>query len=85
LQQRGLSLGSVELSDVDPDAELREAFRVFDKKTRGDGYIPAADLRRIMTTMGDALDDEQVDEMFADAGVKPDSKVNFEQWKNMFG
>jgi len=71
------------VNDVDPDAELREAFRVFDKD--GDGYIPAADFRRIMTTMGEALDDEQVDEMFADAGVKPDSKVNFEQWKNMFG
>lgn len=45
----------------DAEKELREAFRVFDRDNSG--TISAAELRRMLTSLGENLTDEQVDEM----------------------
>lgn len=42
---------------VDEEVELRESFKVFDKN--GDGYISAAELRHVMTTLGEKLTDDE--------------------------
>merc|ERR1712008_353311 len=49
------------MKDTDSEEELKEAFRVFDKD--GNGFISAAELRHIMTNLGEKLTDEEVDEM----------------------
>jgi calmodulin len=41
--------------------EIKEAFKVFDKD--GNGFISAAELRHVMTNLGEKLTDEEVDEM----------------------
>lgn len=41
--------------------EIREAFKVFDKD--GNGFISAAELRHVMTNLGEKLTDEEVDGM----------------------
>merc|ERR1711865_641239 len=47
--------------------ELIEAFKVFDRD--GNGFISAAELRHVMTNLGEKLTDEEVDEMIREADV----------------
>ena len=51
-------------------------FRVFDKKNSG--YITSADLRHVMTSMGEKLTQEEVDDMINDASPSGDGKVNYD-------
>merc|ERR1719189_413609 len=44
-------------NNKDSEEEVREAFRVFDKE--GNGYISAAELRHIMTNLGEKLSEEE--------------------------
>ena len=60
----------------DTEEEIREAFRVFDKD--GSGFISAAELRHIMTNLGEKLTDEKVDEMIRKADTNGDGQVNYE-------
>merc|ERR1719378_340845 len=46
------------MKDTDTEEEIREAFRVFDKD--GNGFISAAELRHVMTNLGEKLTDEEV-------------------------
>ena len=64
------------MRDSDSEDELREAFRVFDKD--GNGYISAAELRHVMTNLGEKLTDEEVDEMIREADLDGDGMVNYE-------
>jgi calmodulin len=49
------------------EQEIIEAFQVFDRD--GNGMISAAELRHIMTSIGEKLTDEEVDEMLREAEV----------------
>ncbi|RUP42862.1 calmodulin [Jimgerdemannia flammicorona] len=51
----------------DQISEFKEAFKVFDKD--GNGFISAAELRHVMTSLGKTLSDEEVDEMIRKADV----------------
>ena len=50
--------------------------QVFDKD--GNGYISAAELRHVMTNLGEKLTDEEVDEMIKEADIDGDGQVNYE-------
>jgi calmodulin len=71
-----LTMMSRKMNNVDSDEELREAFRVFDRD--GDGFISAAELRHVMTNLGEKLTDEEVDEMIREADIDGDGQVNYE-------
>ncbi|OPJ76413.1 calmodulin, striated muscle [Patagioenas fasciata monilis] len=76
-----LLLMARKMRDTDSEEEMREAFRVFDKD--GNGYISAAELRHIMTNLGEKLTDEEVDEMIREADFNDDGQVNYEEFVRM--
>jgi calmodulin len=61
------------MKDSDTEEEIREAFRVFDKD--GNGFISAAELRHVMTNLGEKLTDDEVDEMIREADIDGDGQV----------
>lgn len=50
--------------------------RVFDKD--GNGLINAAELRHVMTNLGEKLTDQEVDEMMKEADIDGDGQLNYE-------
>lgn len=52
--------------------------QVFDKD--GNGFISAAELRHIMTNLGEKLTDEEVDEMIREADVDGDGQINYDEF-----
>ncbi|KAH6558449.1 hypothetical protein KP509_1Z063000 [Ceratopteris richardii] len=65
-----LPLMARKMKDTDSEEELKEAFKVFDKERNG--FISAAELRHVMTNLGEKLTDEEVDEMVREAGIDPE-------------
>ena len=49
----------------------------------GNGFISAAELRHVMTNLGEKLTDEEVDEMIHEAGVNGDGLINYEEFVMM--
>jgi len=65
----------------DNEEELKEAFKVFDKDNNG--YISAAELRHVMTNLGEKLTDEEVEEMIKEADTDGDGQVNYDEFVKM--
>ena len=49
---------------------------MFDKN--GDGFITATELRLVMSSLGENLTDSDVEEMFAEADVNKDGRIDYE-------
>jgi calmodulin len=76
-----LTLMARKMKDVDSEEEIIEAFKVFDKE--GNGFISAAELRHIMTNLGEKLTDEEADEMIREADVDGDGMINYVDFVKM--
>jgi len=82
---RGPSFGMPELVQVmarcrgetrnRPD-EIRESFSVFDRD--GTGRISMAELKHVMTTVGEKLSDQEVDAMIREIDVDRDGQIIYE-------
>ena len=51
-----------------------EAFKVFDRDNNG--FISAAELRHVMTSIGEKLTDDEVDEMIREADQDGDGRID---------
>ena len=71
-----LTMMARKMKDTDTEEDKQEAFRVFDKDVNG--YISAAELRHVMTNLGEKLTDEEVEEMIREADVDDDGQVSYE-------
>lgn len=63
------------LSDPDSEGKIVESFKVFDKEENG--LISAAVLRHSLTTMGEVLADDEVDEMIQEQDIDANGNVNY--------
>lgn len=66
------------LKDVDREAEIREAFKVFDKN--GDGFISLDELKSVMTNLGEKLSQRELDEMMQEADTDGDKQIDYKEF-----
>lgn len=66
------------MKDTDSEEEIREAFKVFDRDNNG--FISAAELRHVMTSIGEKLTDDEVDEMIREADQDGDGRIDCMFW-----
>ena len=64
--------------ETDTKEDICKAFKVFDDK--GTGTIPIEELRFVLTNMGDALSEDEVDELIKQADQNKDGKVHYEEF-----
>nr|CDS22230.1 calmodulin [Echinococcus granulosus] len=64
-----------------PDAEMLEAFRVFDHNN--DAYIDHEEIKRTMHFLGETVSDDDVRAMIKEADADHDGLVDFEEFKRM--
>lgn len=80
------------MKDTDSEEEIREAFKVGDYVTLekgshtdnwgqvfdrdNNGFISAAELRHVMTSIGEKLTDDEVDEMIREADQDGDGRID---------
>jgi calmodulin len=67
--------------ETDTEEEVINAFKVFDKE--GNGNISTTELRHIMTTLGDKITEEEIDEMLREADIDGDGFINYEEFVRM--
>ncbi|KAL0214688.1 hypothetical protein P9112_006872 [Eukaryota sp. TZLM1-RC] len=76
-----LTMMARKMKDADSEEEVREAFRVFDKD--GNGFISAAELRHVMTNLGEKLTDEEIDEMIREADIDGDGQIDYAEFTKL--
>ena len=67
---------SKKIQDTDTEEEIKDAFKVFDKD--GNGLISAQELRQLMSSLGEKLTDEELDEMMREADLNGDGQIDYE-------
>ncbi|GAA5832546.1 hypothetical protein JCM11251_001364 [Rhodosporidiobolus azoricus] len=55
--------------------EFIRGFQVFDKE--GNGYIGQGELKYVLTSLGEKLSEEEVDELLKGVKVTPDGNINY--------
>lgn len=82
--QRVVSFGQfsqfLRLRKKDSVERLTKAFMRFDKKNTG--FVDTIELRKCLTTMGEALTESQVDDMLEGLDINKDGKVEFQEFVN---
>ncbi|XP_012862577.1 calmodulin-alpha-like [Echinops telfairi] len=73
-----LTVMARKMKDTDSEEEIRRAFRIFDKDGRG--LISVAELRHVMTNLGEKLTDEEINEMITEADIDGNGEVNYEEF-----
>lgn len=76
-----LTMMARKMKDTDSEAEIAEAFKVFDRN--GDGKISAAELRHVLTSIGEKLSDADVDQMIREADVNNDGEIDIQEFAQL--
>ncbi|CAG9834756.1 unnamed protein product [Diabrotica balteata] len=69
--------------DVDEDiaSDLKAAFQVFDLD--GDGYITKEELKTAMEMIGEAVTDQQLEQVIRLADTDKDGRINYEEYRHL--
>ena len=76
-----LGLMARKMRDNDSEEELIEAFKVFDRD--GNGLISNVELQHVMTSLGENVTMDEVDEMIKEADLGGDGYINYEEFVKM--
>ncbi|XP_023314431.1 calcium-binding protein 4-like [Trichogramma pretiosum] len=79
----GSASSSSPTSQDQEEQELRDAFRVFDKRNRG--YITASDLRAVLQCLGEDLSEEEIEDMIKEVDVDGDGRIDFYEFVRALG
>ena len=71
-------LVKMKMKEDDDEKELKELFRVLDKKKKGE--VPVGDLRWILKELGDDFTEEEIDEMIADVDTDGSGWVDYDEF-----
>ncbi len=64
---------SRDIRSYDSETDIRSAWKVFDKENRG--WISAAELRHVLTSIGEKLAPDEMDAMMAESDPDQDGKI----------
>ena len=78
LQEFLLCCGSITDSTL---IQYIEAFNLFD--TDNDGYISKSDLKKYLTSLGEHVNDQDIDNIFKEVNPEEDGLINFEEFCKM--
>eukprot|EP00092_Neocalanus_flemingeri_P002198 GFUD01002338.1.p1 GENE.GFUD01002338.1~~GFUD01002338.1.p1 ORF type:complete len:149 (+),score=54.94 GFUD01002338.1:74-520(+) len=67
--------------EVDEEADLREAFQIFDRNR--DGYIDMKELKKVADMLGTMLTKEEVEEFMAEADKDGNGKLDYDEFVKM--
>ncbi|EFC43878.1 predicted protein [Naegleria gruberi] len=73
-----LVLMQKKMTDNDSEDEIKEAFKVFDRDN--DGIISAAELRHILTSMGEKFNEEEAEDFIREADTNGDGQIKYEDF-----
>ncbi|KIM24862.1 hypothetical protein M408DRAFT_331534 [Serendipita vermifera MAFF 305830] len=73
-----LSLMASHTNEVDSEEELKEAFKAFDRENSGSISVKA--LGQIMTSIGETLSPEELNEMIRETDVDGDGRITYEEF-----
>merc|ERR1712215_511230 len=76
-----LSMMKMKASEVDEEAELREAFKIFDRDN--DGFISMKELKKVASMLGTMLTKEELDEFMAEADADGNGKLDYDEFVKM--
>ncbi|KDE04550.1 calmodulin [Microbotryum lychnidis-dioicae p1A1 Lamole] len=76
-----LTMMARKMKDTDSEEEILEAFKVFDKD--GNGSISSAELKHVMTNLGEKLTEDEVAEMIREADADGDGQINYNEFCTM--
>ena len=71
----------LKMEEVNREAELREAFSLFDKDSNG--LISAEELRLVMKNLGENQTDGEIGEMMREADTDGDGHINYDEFVKM--
>merc|ERR550525_916010 len=71
----------VQLEQKSTDDEIRQAFALFDKDK--DGKISPKELKEVMLSLGEEMNDRDVADMIFEADQSGDGCINFNEFKRM--
>ena len=79
-----LKLMASKMKETDPEEEIHDAFKVFNKSSNPNG-ITLTDLKKSLINLGEKLTDEEMEEIFKDADIDCDGIINFKEFRNAAG
>ena len=74
-----LQLMNDKMNEIDPETQMMEAFKIFDKDANG--FVSKFDMKDVMHFLGEDLTPEELDEVIKDWEEDGDGQLNYEEFK----
>jgi len=76
-----LNMMKKKANETDEEADLREAFKIFDRNK--DGWITMKELKKVASMLGTMLTKEELDEFMAEADADGNGKLDYDEFVKM--